>query len=66
MTKADTPAEKTGYSGKIPEAALIALEHELVSLIHGTATLTFHIRDGRLTRFTAGRECSFVEDGNGD
>jgi hypothetical protein len=63
MTKADTLAEKIGYSGKIPEAALIALEWELARLEHGTASLVVHIRDGKLARFTTGRERSHMAEG---
>ncbi|MDR1178210.1 MAG: hypothetical protein LBK64_05230 [Spirochaetaceae bacterium] len=67
MIKADTSAEKAGYSGKIPEAALIALEWELAGLIHGTVSLVTHVRDGKLIRFTTGRERScLAEDGNGE
>jgi hypothetical protein len=64
----NTPAAQTqgGYSGKIPTAAIIALEWELTGLAHGMATLTFHVRDGKLARFTTGREQSHkVETGNG-
>jgi hypothetical protein len=65
MTKADTPAEK-GYSGKIPTAVIIAFEHELAGLEHGTASLVVHIRDGKLVRFTSGRDVSHVaEEGDG-
>jgi hypothetical protein len=54
-----------GYSGKIPTAAIIALEWELAGLDHGTATLAIHIRDGRLARFVTNRERShLMEDGN--
>jgi hypothetical protein len=52
-----------GYSGKIPTAVALALEWELVGLVHGTATLTVHIRDSKLTRFTTGRERSFMAEG---
>jgi hypothetical protein len=54
-----------GYSGKIPTPVLTALSLELAGLVHGTATLTIHIRDGRLARFATGRERSFMADGNG-
>jgi hypothetical protein len=67
MTKADTPAENGGYSGKVPTTAIVALEWELAGLEHGVATLTFHIRDGKLIRFTTGRERSHMaEEGNGE
>jgi hypothetical protein len=52
-----------GYSDKIPTAAIISLERELVGLEHGVATLTFHVRDGKLARFTSGREVSYVVEG---
>jgi hypothetical protein len=63
MTKADTPAENGGYSGKVPTAAVIALERELAGLVHGTADLVIHIRDGKLVRFTTGRERSHMAEG---
>jgi hypothetical protein len=56
-----------GYSGYVPPAAISAFSWELAGLDHGTATLTLHVRDGRLARFTTGRESSHVvEDGNGN
>jgi hypothetical protein len=62
--RGNTPTEKQdGYSGKVPMTAIIALEHELAGLVHGTASLAVHIRDGKLARFTTGRECSFIGDG---
>jgi excisionase family DNA binding protein len=51
---------QSGYSGKIPVSGIIDLEHELIGLMHGTATLTLHVKDGHLTRFTTSRERSFV------
>jgi hypothetical protein len=63
MTKANTLAEKAGYSGKIPAAAVIAFEWELAGLVHGTASLIVHIRDGKLVRFTTGRERSHMAGG---
>jgi hypothetical protein len=61
-----TAKNKRGYSGKIPTAAIIALEEELTGLEHGTANLIIHIRDGKLARFAAGRERSFIGGGNGE
>jgi hypothetical protein len=58
--KADTPAE--GYSSKIPTKAFTALSWEAAKIVHGTATLTLHIRDGKLARFVTSRERSFIED----
>jgi hypothetical protein len=56
-----------GYSGKIPTAAVIALEWELARLVHGTASLVIHIRDGKLARYTTGRERShMMEAGDGE
>jgi hypothetical protein len=60
MPKKSPPQD--GYSGKIPTAAIIGLEQELVGLVHGTATLTMHIRDGKLARFTTGREYSHMAE----
>jgi hypothetical protein len=56
-----TPLRQEGYNGYIPTSAFTALSWELAGLVHGTATLTIHIRDGRLARYTTGRERSFVE-----
>jgi hypothetical protein len=53
-----------GYSGKIPPKGIIALGWELAGLVHGTATLNIHIRDGKLARFTTGRERSFIKGGD--
>jgi hypothetical protein len=52
-------AEKT-YSGYIPPAAINALKWEAVGLLHGIATLTLHVRGGKLIRFVTGRERSFM------
>jgi hypothetical protein len=63
----DTPSiVQGGYSGKIPTAAIAAFAWELVGLDYGMATLTFHIRNGKLARYTTGRERSFMGDGNGE
>jgi hypothetical protein len=60
----DTPdMPQQGYSGKIPAAAIIAMEWELAGLIHGTATLALHIRDGKLARYTTSRETSHIGPG---
>lgn len=56
-----------GYGGKIPTKAIIDLQWELAGLEHGTANLTLHVRDGKLVRFTTGRERSHMaEGGNGE
>jgi hypothetical protein len=55
------PAKERGYSGEVPLAAIAALGRELEGLIHGAASLTLHVRNGRLVRFTASRERSFLE-----
>jgi hypothetical protein len=57
---------QAGYNGYIPPEAITALSWELNGLVHGTATLTIHIRDGKMARFTTGRERSFMGDGNGE
>jgi hypothetical protein len=51
---------QTGYIGNIPPAAVRELENEAAGLMHGTATLTLHIKDGIMVRFTTNRERSFV------
>ena len=51
---------QNSYNGYIPPAAFNALEWEAGGLTHGTATLTLHVRDGHLTRFTTSRERSFI------
>jgi hypothetical protein len=48
------------YSGYIPPETITALSWELAGLVHGTATLTIHIRDGKMERFTTGRETSHL------
>jgi hypothetical protein len=66
MDSSETPA-KRGYSGKIPAAAIIALEWKLANLEHGTANLTVHVHDGKPARVTTGRERSHMaETGNAD
>jgi hypothetical protein len=64
----DTPVAEAqgGYFGKIPIAAVVAFEQELAGLVHGTGSLTAHIRDGRLVRFTTSRERSHMGDGDGE
>ena len=51
---------ETGYSGNIPAAAFKALECEVSGLMHGTATLVLHIKDGHISRFVINRERSFI------
>jgi hypothetical protein len=48
------------YNGKIPVAAVNELEREAAGITHGAVTLTLHIKDGNLIRFTTGRERSFI------
>ncbi|MDR2419221.1 MAG: hypothetical protein LBD79_09230 [Treponema sp.] len=64
----ETTEEKIlSVSSEIPVAAIIALEQDLAGMVHGTVTLTLHIRDGRLARFITGRERSFMgETGNSE
>jgi hypothetical protein len=62
----DTTAENKGYSGRIPVAAIIAFERELTGLEHGIASLIVHVRDGRLARFTTGRERSHLTEADDD
>ena len=52
--------EADGYNGYIPTCAIKALERAAAGLIHGMATLEFHVRDGSLARFCVHREESFV------
>jgi hypothetical protein len=58
-----TPSGKKADTFTIPAAAITVLEKELAGLVHGTASLTLHVRDGWLARFTTGRERSFMGDG---
>jgi hypothetical protein len=60
MSKANGNAEKSGYSGRTPVKAIIALEWELSCLEHGTASLVIHVRDGKAVRFTTSREASHL------
>jgi hypothetical protein len=65
MTK--NPDGKKGYSPvEIPMAAITALERELAEIGYGIVSLTIHIRNGRISRFTAGRECSYTVEAQGD
>jgi hypothetical protein len=48
------------YNGYIPPETITAFSWELAGLVHGTATLTIHIRNGKLARFTTGRERSYM------
>jgi hypothetical protein len=50
------------YNGKIPTAAIAALERELTGLIHGTASITFHIRDGKLSRYETDKHISYIPE----
>jgi hypothetical protein len=59
----DTPTptkEQSGYSSKIPTETITVFESELTGLLHGTAILTIHVRDGQLTRYTISREHSHL------
>jgi hypothetical protein len=49
-----------GYNGSIPSTAFNALEGELAGLIHGTAVLTIHVKDGKLIRYMIARERSVI------
>ena len=51
-----------GYSGRIPPTAITALSWELAGLDHGTANLVLHVRDGKLARFTTGRERTHIAE----
>jgi hypothetical protein len=51
---------KDSYSGYVPPEAFNALEWEATGLKHGVATLTLHVRDGHLIRYTTNREISFI------
>jgi hypothetical protein len=66
MTKVDPSATQAqgGYFGKIPVAAIVAFESELTGLLHGTASLTIHIRDGKLARYNTSRERSHMAVGD--
>jgi hypothetical protein len=50
------------YKGYIPPVAFNALRQEAAGIIHGTATLILHVRDGKLTRYTISKERSFMGD----
>jgi hypothetical protein len=43
---------------EVPTRAIIDLEWELADLVFGTATLTLHVLNGKLARFTTGHEQS--------
>jgi hypothetical protein len=54
--------EERGCSGAIPPSAVRALEHEARGLVHGTVSLTLHIRDGQLARYITNRERSYMAE----
>jgi hypothetical protein len=56
------PVQDGDTPTKIPTSAVIGLEQELAGLEHGIATLVIHVRDGRLARFTTGRERSHMAE----
>lgn len=49
-----------GYSSNIPSMAVQALEQEVAGLMHGVVSLTLHVKDGNLIRYTTNRERSYV------
>jgi len=49
-----------GYAGNIPQAAVRDLEDEAAGVMHGIVTLSLHVKDGNLIRYTTHRERSFV------
>jgi hypothetical protein len=51
-----------GYNGYIPPRAFTALSWEAAKIVHGTATLTLHIRNGKLVRFVTNHEQSFMDN----
>ena len=60
MAKKTPSAAEKEYNGYIPPAAFTALSWELAGLVHGTASLIIHIKDGQLNRYITGRERSHV------
>jgi hypothetical protein len=50
------------YNGYIPATALQAFDRETKGLVHGTASLTFHIRDGKLARYETDRHISYIPE----
>jgi hypothetical protein len=61
MNSSEPPA-KQGYSGKIPVAAYSAFKRELTGVVHGTISLTFHLRDAKLARYETDRRTSFLPE----
>jgi hypothetical protein len=49
------------YNGKTPAAAVTALEWKAAGMAHGTATLTLHVKDGKL-EYTTEWECSHIPE----
>jgi hypothetical protein len=52
---------ENGYNGYVPPKAFTALSWEAANIVHGTAALTLHIRDGKLARYETSRVRSFME-----
>ena len=48
------------FDGNIPDSAINAFKQEATGLIHGTVTLTLHVKDGLLSRYVINRERSIV------
>jgi len=46
--------------GNILTVAFEALEKETTGIFHGTVSLTIHVKDGKLIRYTTVRELSVV------
>jgi hypothetical protein len=53
---------EAAYDGNIPVPAFLAIERELAGLAHGTASITFHIRDGKLVRYETERRISYMPE----
>ena len=51
---------QAGFSGNVSPEAVQALVQEAAGIVHGTVTLTLHVKDGNLIRYVVSRECSFI------
>jgi len=57
----DTPIiTEREFNGNIPINAIDIFKQEATGLIHGTVTLTIHVKDGLLSRYVINREHSIV------
>jgi hypothetical protein len=48
------------FDGNIPNTAINVFKQEATGIMHGTVTLTIHVKDGLLSRYVINRERSII------